>query len=86
MANKFLTEYVFDEERIKNDIIDFRLDIAIRGDIALCKDKGKTKVDKQLYLIAFLESVPSAIFNYSVSVAKEYFDEDVVGKVFFKVF
>ena len=46
MTNNFLTEYVFDKDRIKDGVIDFKLEIAIRGDIAMCSQKGNHKIDK----------------------------------------
>ena len=81
MANKFLTEYVFDEDRIKDGVVDFKLDIAIRGDIALCSEKGNHKVDNLICLLSFLLDVPKEIYSYSVEIAKEYFKEEDVDKL-----
>lgn len=79
--NNFLTEYVFDEKRIKDGVIDFKLDIAIRGDISMCLNKGKHKADKLLYLASFLMDIPKPIFSYCVKVAKEYYNDTDVDKV-----
>lgn len=81
MDNEFLTEYVFDTDRIKDGVIDFKTDIALRGDIALCKSKGNHKYDKLIYLFAFLMNIPKELYSYSVEVAKEYFDETDVDKL-----
>ena len=52
----FLTEYVFDKSRLAdeetgNPVFDFKLDIALRGEIALATEKGNHKTDNLLYLI-----------------------------------
>ena len=82
----FLTEYVFDKSRLTDEetgkpVFDFKLDIALRGDIALCKSKGNHKYDKLIYLFAFLMNIPKELYSYSVEVAKEYFDETDVDKL-----
>jgi hypothetical protein len=77
--NKFLTEYVFDEGR--KDVIDFKTDIAIRGDIALCQYESKHKADELVGLAKFLLNIPDQIFNYSIDIAKEYFDSTDIDKL-----
>lgn len=77
--NKFLTEYVFDEGR--KDVIDFKTDIAIRGDIALCQYESKHKADELVALAKFLLNIPDKLFNYSVNIAKEYFDSADIDKL-----
>lgn len=84
--SKFLTEYIFEESRLAdeetgNPVFDFKLDIALRGEIALSTEKGNHKTDNLLYLMSFLMSLPKEIYEYAVNIAKEYFREKDVNKL-----
>lgn len=77
--NNFLSEYVFEKDR--DNVIDFKTNIALRGDIALCQYESKHRADELVELAKFLLNVPENLFEYSVSIAKEYFDAKDVEKL-----
>lgn len=84
--DNFLKEYVFDKSRLEDEetgkpVFDFKLDIALRGELALCAEKGNHKIDNLLYLLTFLMSIPKELYEYSVNLAKEYFRADDVNKL-----
>ena len=79
--DKFLTEYVYDTDRIMDGAIDFKTDIAIRGDVANYMSKSKHKADKEVGAFIFLMNIPTPLFDYSVDVLKEYIKEDRVSLI-----
>ena len=85
MDNEFLTEYVYDNERIKDGfkdgVLDFKTEVALRGDIALCANKGNHKFDKLVYLFELLMNIPKELYSCAVEISKEYFNETDVNKL-----
>lgn len=87
MNNKFLTEYVFDYDRLTDEngkpnvVYDFKLEVATRGELALCSSKGNHKVDKLIYLLSYLMDIPQEVFSYTVELAKDYYNVSDVERL-----